>query len=141
MDGGDCGNSQLAQEAQGYFDSLLSQDTTRALVAYQNCIALNYNCDVNGNYYNPDYLTQAKGRVAQAFEFAGTNKTEGAPSFAQSAKGGNHDRIGNGVCAEGQTLCRQHRYPPLQKTQGRGTLCIDDTHEHQQKGRATRPLK
>ena len=48
MDGGDCGNSQLAQEAQGYFDSLLVQDQANALAAYQNCIAFNYNCAVNG---------------------------------------------------------------------------------------------
>lgn len=48
MDGGDCGNSQLAQEAQGYFDSLLNQDTAKALAAYQNCIAFNYSCDANG---------------------------------------------------------------------------------------------
>jgi hypothetical protein len=61
-------------------------------------------------------------------------KTDGAPSFAQFAKGGNHERMRNGVCAEGQKSCRQHRYPPLQKAQGRGTLCIDGAHEHYQKG-------
>jgi hypothetical protein len=41
----------------------------------------------------------------------------GAPYFA---KGGNQERMRDRV-AEPQQLCRQHRYPPLQKTQGRGT--------------------
>jgi hypothetical protein len=40
----------------------------------------------------------------------------------------------NRVCAEVQRTCRQHHYPPLQKTQGRGTLCINSAHEHHQKG-------
>jgi hypothetical protein len=42
------------------------------------------------------------------------------------------------VCATGFDLKRtklrpQHRYPPLQKTQGRGTLSIDGAHEHHPK--------
>ena len=36
--------------------------------------------------------------------------------------------------AEPQRLCRQDRYPPLQKTQGRGTLSIDGAHRRHQKG-------
>jgi len=72
--------------------------------------------------------------VAQAFEFAGANKTEGAPSFAQFAKGGNHESIRNGFVQKDKKSCRQHRYPPLQKTQGRGTLSIGGAHEHHQKG-------
>ncbi len=39
--------------------------------------------------------------VAQAFDFSGTTKQWGAPSFAQFAKGGNRGRIHNGI------LCRR----------------------------------
>jgi len=39
-------------------------------------------------------------RVAQAFDLAGITNTGGAPSFAFLAKGGYHERIRNGVCAE-----------------------------------------
>jgi hypothetical protein len=39
-------------------------------------------------------------RVAQAFDLAGITNTGGAPSFAFLAKGGHHERIRNGVCAE-----------------------------------------
>lgn len=74
------------------------------------------------------------GRVAQAFDFADTNKAEGAPSFAQFAKGGNHERIRNLGCVEGQKLCRQHDCPPLQKAQRRGSLGIDGAHEDHHKG-------
>ena len=63
-------------------------------------------------------------RVAQAFDLAGANKIVGAPSFAHFAKGGIVERMRD-VVAQPQKLCRQHRYPPLQKTQGRGTLTID----------------
>ena len=47
----------------------------------------------------------------------------GAPSFAQCAKGGYHGRMRNRVCAKEKELRRQHRDPPLQRTQGWGTLC------------------
>ena len=79
-------------------------------------------------------LKQVIRRVAQAFEFAGTNKAEGAPSFAQFAKGGNHERLSNGICAEGKSRCRQHHDPPLQRTQGRGTLYVEGAHEDHEKG-------
>ncbi|MBZ5682467.1 MAG: hypothetical protein LAO24_20435 [Acidobacteriia bacterium] len=62
--------------------------------------------------------------MAQLLTLLAQTKQWGAPSFAQFAKGGNHELMRNGVYAEGQK-CRQHRYPPLQKTQGRGTLSID----------------
>jgi hypothetical protein len=42
----------------------------------------------------------ADRRVAHAFDLAGTTKTAGAPSFAHLAKGGYHERIGNGFCAD-----------------------------------------
>jgi len=70
-------------------------------------------------HFNP-----ALWRVAQAFDLAGANKIVGAPSFAHFAKGGIVERMRD-VVAQPQKLCRQHRYPPLQKTQGRGTLTID----------------
>jgi hypothetical protein len=38
-------------------------------------------------------------RVAQAFDFAGIATTVGAQSFAHFAKGGYHERMGNGFCA------------------------------------------
>ena len=72
-------------------------------------------------------------RVAQAFDLAGAKNIVGAPSFAHLAKGGNLERMRDWV-AEPQKLCRQHRDPPLQKTQGRGTLSIDGAHRHHQKG-------
>jgi hypothetical protein len=39
-------------------------------------------------------------RAAQAFDLAGITNTVGAPSFAQFAKGGNHQRIRNAGRAE-----------------------------------------
>ena len=74
----------------------------------------------------------SSGRVAQAFDLAGAKNIVGAPSFAHFAKGGNLERMRDRV-AERQKLCRQHRYPPLQKTQGRGTLSIDGAHRHHQR--------
>jgi len=35
--------------------------------------------------------------VAQAFDVAGITNMVGAPSFAQFAKGGNHERLGSGA--------------------------------------------
>ena len=40
------------------------------------------------------------GRVAQAFALADITNKAGAPSFAHFAKGGNHELIRNGVCAQ-----------------------------------------
>jgi hypothetical protein len=68
---------------------------------------------------------------------AGTHTTEGAPSFAQFAKGGYHERMRNRVCAEEQELRRPHRLPPLrqpqrrllQRKQGWGTLIENDVHK------------
>ena len=75
--------------------------------------------------------------MAQAFDLAGAKNIVGAPSFAHFAKGGNLERMRD-LVAEPQKLCRQHRYPPLQKTQGRGTLTmtftLDGAHRHHQKG-------
>jgi hypothetical protein len=56
------------------------------------------------------------------FDLTGVIRKVGAPSFAPFAKDGKHECIGNGFCAGLQKFRRQHRYPPLQKTQGRGTL-------------------
>ena len=56
----------------------------------------------------------------------------GAPSFAHFAKGGNLERMRDRV-AEPQKLRRQHPCPPLQKTQGRGTLSTDGGHRHHQR--------
>ena len=61
--------------------------------------------------------------MAQAFDLAGAKNIVGAPSFAHFAKGGNLEPMRD-LVAEPQKLCRQDRYPPLQKTQGRGTLTI-----------------
>ncbi len=55
------------------------------------------------------------GRVAQASDFAGITNTAGAPSFAQFAKGGNHERMRNRVCAEGTTACVGSIVPALAK--------------------------
>ena len=64
-------------------------------------------------------MSGSEWRVAQALDLAGTSNTVGAPFFAFFAKGGNHERIDNRVCAERTIrLRRQRRYPPLQKTQG-----------------------
>ena len=71
------------------------------------------------------------GRVAQAFDRAGVKNIVGAPSFAHFAKGGNLKRMRDRV-AKPQELCRQHRYKPLQKTQGPGTLNTDGAHRHHQ---------
>ncbi len=49
----------------------------------------------------------------------------GAPHIAHFAKGGNWERICDWVVQNSQPWCRRHPYPPLQKTQGRGTLSID----------------
>jgi len=72
-------------------------------------------------------------RAAQAFDFAETNKQR-VPVLCAVCKGREPRTHTQRVCAQGQKLCRQHHYPPLQKTQGRGTLCIDGAHEHHQKG-------
>jgi hypothetical protein len=77
--------------------------------------------------------------VAQAFELAGAKNIVSAPPFAHFAKGGNVERMRDRV-AEPQERCRQHRYPPLQKTQGRGTLSTLIAHTDIIKGWATRPL-
>ena len=53
------------------------------------------------------------------FDFADLSKTMGAPSFAQFAKVG----IQSARVRREQIFCRQHRHPPLQNAQGRGTLC------------------
>ena len=80
------------------------------------------------------------GRVAQAFDLAGARNIVGAPSFAHFAKGGNLERMRDRV-AEPTKVCRQHRYPPLQKTQGRGTLSIDGAHRHHQRAILTLRLR
>jgi PAP2 superfamily len=41
------------------------------------------------------------------------NSKVNAPSFVQFAKVGNHERMPNAVCPEGETWCRQHRNLPL----------------------------
>ena len=56
-----------------------------------------------------------RSQVAQALDLAGAKNIVGAPSFAHFAKGGNLERMRDRV-AQPQKLCRQHRYPPLQKT-------------------------
>jgi hypothetical protein len=75
----------------------------------------------------------------QPFDLAGITYTVGAPSFAQFAKGGNLERMRNGVCAKGQESCRQHRYPSLQRTQGRGTHCVVTSAKSKALGTRTRP--
>jgi hypothetical protein len=62
--------------------------------------------------------------VAQAFDLFGVTTTVGAPSFAHPAKGGNHERVRCWVYVE-QSVVSAASYPPLQKTQGRGTLSRD----------------
>src|ERR1035437_1289230 len=82
---------------------------------------------------------QRDRRGAQAFDLAGITNTVGAPSFAHFAKGGSRAIVGStnkrksagagrGKCGAGRAACqttsyRQHRRPPLQRTQGRGTHC------------------
>jgi hypothetical protein len=68
-------------------------------------------------------------------DFVGTISTVGAPSFAQFAKGGNHERITNGVCAKGTKVVSAASLPALAKTQGRGTLSMDGPDEHHQEVR------
>jgi hypothetical protein len=47
----------------------------------------------------------------------------GAPSFAFLAKGGYHERIRNGICAERTKVAPATSIPALaKKTQGQGTL-------------------
>jgi len=41
-------------------------------------------------------------RVVPAFDLAVVTNRVGAPSFAQFAKGGNHERVRNGPCLGGQ---------------------------------------
>ena len=61
--------------------------------------------------------------------YAWKAKYAGAPSFAQFAKGGYHERMRNRLCTEEQKLRRQHRHTPLQRTQGWGTLSENDVHK------------
>ena len=64
-----------------------------------------------------------------AFRFADIGQKMGAPLLrGLLRRGGYHERIGNGFHAGGQKSRRQYRYPPLQKTQGRGTLIRDGAH-------------
>src|ERR1700733_4289341 len=75
------------------------------------------------------------GRVADACDLAGTRNTLGAPSFAHLAKGGSSDCLGPNPSRGRRSKTflssfiqphrsyQQHRIPPLQKPQGRGTRC------------------
>jgi len=72
--------------------------------------------------YHPGF--QQIGRVARALDLVGSTNTVCAPFFAHSAKGGNHEPVRNRVQV-GQSVVTAASYPPLQKTQGRGTLSRD----------------
>ena len=74
------------------------------------------------------------GRAAQALIFAGITNTEGAPSFAHFAKGGNYKRVRNLILWRDKALCWLHRYPPLQKTQGRATLNTNGANKQSKAG-------
>jgi hypothetical protein len=73
--------------------------------------------DGAGRELHPAHLVTTGLRMAggPGFDLADTATQWGAPSFAYFAKGGNRE------CQSKISLYRQHRYPPLQKTQGRGT--------------------
>jgi hypothetical protein len=79
------------------------------------------------------------GRVAQVFDLEGITDTAGAPSFAFCAKGGSRECLRRrGLIAPPQqpqqiNKRRQHRHPPLQKTQGWGTLCGNRTDQYHQR--------
>ena len=69
---------------------------------------------IGGHLSHYLHLSIARG---QPLDFAGITDTV-VPSFAQFAKGGNHQRRHNAVSAEGdKTLCRLYGYPPLQRTE------------------------
>src|SRR5690242_5238457 len=53
--------------------------------------------------------------MAQPFNLAGITYTVGAPSFAQFAKGGNLERMRNGICAEGTKVVPAASLPALAK--------------------------
>src|SRR6266567_3803643 len=73
-------------------------------------------------------------RVAQAFDLAGMTNTSGCPVLRAVCEGREPRTHTQPVCAErDKKLCRLHRYPPLRKTQGRGTLSADAAHEHHRK--------
>jgi hypothetical protein len=59
-------------------------------------------------------------RVAQPFDPAGITNTVGATSFAHFAKGGYHERIGNGVCAERTKVASAASPPALANNAGTG---------------------
>jgi hypothetical protein len=72
----------------------------------------------------PDSLTEdpTEGGWPRLLILLASPTQWGAPSFTFLAKGGYPDRRHNGFCAERTKSRRQHRYPPLQKTQGQDTL-------------------
>ena len=74
------------------------------------------------HFLKPESFRPAGG---PAFDLVGMTNEVGAPSFAYSAKGGNHVRVGDRVCAECERAVSAASYPPLQNTQGRGTRTID----------------
>jgi len=59
--------------------------------------------------------------MTQAFDLVGITSKVGAPSFAFFAKGGNHELLRSWVYVERQSVVSAASYPPLHKTQGRGT--------------------
>ena len=60
-------------------------------------------------------MSGSEWRVAQALDLAGTSNTVGAPFFAFFAKGGNHERIDNRVCAERTKVVSAASPPALAK--------------------------
>src|SRR5581483_10721102 len=68
----------------------------------------------------------------------GSTHAEGAPSFAQFAKGGNEGRIRNGICAEGNKLCPAASLPALAKNARTGTLSCELSRQVSREGWATR---
>ena len=84
------------------------------------------------------YLRSSARRVAQASDLAGITNTVGCPVLRvlgeEPALSGVEGAGTTNACATGfaqneQDLRRQHRHPPLQKTQGWGTLSGHDAHK------------
>jgi hypothetical protein len=77
------------------------------------------------------------------FDLSGIGNTVGAPFFAHFAKGGNHERLGSRVHPTITKRCSEHRRPPLQRTQGWGTLSMDgrDRNQDQRLGHPPTPTQ
>jgi len=77
---------------------------------------------------------------AGGFDFAGIRNTEGAPSFAHFAKGGNHEHMRNGFRAETDKVLSAATPPTLAKNARMGHPQLKRSRQkHHRQGRATRP--